>query len=324
MLFLGLLTYSAFALDSSSLDPNSQIANPLNTIKAAYSQLGASFEITQSTFIKKTKHCEIQKVELNGIDPFHKQKQKMSFIRYVPTAAERYFSEVLIFPSMRYPNRGATALEKKYASHLCKNYIATNVIHDWDGYFNPENLSLVSHDEMTMRLFNVGKTIINYIQKPVHLLGISGGAIYAPMILSLDDRAKGGVFIVGGAPLSKILADSKQKAIKLQREQRIKNFQIYEHFSYLKTLNQSISISPEMLVDTSKKNNVLLIIGSKDKTVPYRYQNELWQVWEKPKKYTFNAGHMMTILNSYFFKHGKIEAFIENNVVKDERAFSQP
>lgn len=287
-----------------------------SNFQSFYDWLKADFKVVSVTHIKHRRHCTLKKVVLEGFDPYAPGlPQKVTLMRFIPDEPLLNIqSELLIYPSMRFPNRGTTPYEKVYSYHLCRQGITSTVIDDWDGYFDPALIDFQSHNQMAIRLWNVSKMTLSYIGKSVYVFGISAGAIYAPMIAGLDDRVLGGVFVVGGAPLGDVLADTKQKALKQQRDHRKEIFDHKSYFQYFSKLKKAVTISPENFVDLNKSKKMLFLIGKNDKTVPYQYQLKLWEYWGKPKKYEFRSGHIMTILGSYFFKHKKVEGFLVDQI----------
>ena len=250
----------------------------------------------------KSHSCKISKEIL--------QPNFIKILTYQPSQPEK--GKILILP----PTNGVTFLEKKYAKQFCKKGFKVFIVHSWQGR-KEESVDLNIHNVLLTR----GQLVISQIVKektnPKDFIGIFGtsvGAIHSATALGSNDRIHSGFFIVGGAPIHKVIVYSKDPTLSKYREKRkqkygFKSLKEYEEALDKKLLN---SVKPLYFKKQSQTKRTFVVIAKKDTTVPSLYQRNLAQAFQS-KTLEISGGHISSILRFWLFYRKKASSFFEDS-----------
>ena len=184
----------------------------------------------------------------------------------------------------------------------------------WDGYYEQGVDDFGFHDRAAIRAVFVSRVALEYIDAPVYIMGTSLGSLYSSMLLGTQSAIKGGVLIVGGAPLSEILETTDEKQLKQLREERMQHYKIKSVAEYEKILTENVRISPENFIDLTKTKTLEMVLAERDTTVPTATQRKLWSAWGKPHLKAFQHDHVPTVVWSFIKDRQKIKSFLLHGI----------
>lgn len=135
--------------------------------------------------------------------------------------------------------------------------------------------------------------------------GVSLGGIMAATLMGIDDRVRGGVFILAGGGLPEILHDSTERPLVRFRERAYTELGIASRESFLDEVRPlSEAIDPLTYADRLDPRRVLLVSGRFDSAVPPGSTEELWRALGQPTWHRFPAGHY-TVMPFFWWAVGK-------------------
>ncbi len=254
--------------------------------------------------------CPIRKVVASAADPVTGLPQKFSFFRWIPRHPGHYFGKVVMDP----PTGGVTPLDRAMAFALCSQGMEVALIETWDGYQEAGVLDFGLHERASLRAIAAARGVIEYLGTPVGILGTSLGSIYASLTMGADPRVMAGVFIVGGGPLPEILTQSDQSGLAALRNARCEQMGICDPAAYQAELERNISTNPLELSDANRAQDVFMVIGTRDKTVPTANQEQLWDAWGQPEVVRIDKDHVGTILETSVTLQSRIVRFFSRKL----------
>ena len=258
--------------------------------------------------------CPIRKVVASAADPVTGLPQKFSFFRWIPRHPGHYSGKVVMDP----PTGGLTPLDRAMAFALCSKGMEVALIETWDGYHEDGVLDFGLHERASLRAIAAARGVIEYLGTPVGILGTSLGSIYASLTMGADPRVMAGVFIVGGGPLPEVLTQSDQSGLVALRNTRCEQMGICDPAAYQAELERNISTNPLELADAKRAQDIFMVIGTRDKTVPTVNQEQLWNAWGQPEVVRIDRNHVGTILEASLTQQGRIVRFFSRKLQAPE------
>jgi dienelactone hydrolase len=239
-------------------------------------------------------------IQLKGLDPINLKDRVIDFEFYQPLHERKDLGSVIIVP----PIYGDTPLDRWSARRFCKSGLQTALIRQWEFYADP-GLDWESHDRGTLRavtaIRHVLEVLVSRKPGPIGVLGTSLGAITASLALSIEPRLTTGVLIVGGAPVSEVLANSRiTDAVKLKKY-RMNLDHLSSDEEYQHRLSDFIHFDPVAYAEKAEPKNIWMFVAKADKIVPTANQWKLWEAWNNPKLTQARLGHIGMMIYSYTF-----------------------
>jgi dienelactone hydrolase len=199
---------------------------------------------------------------------------------------------------------GVTLLEHNACRFLasaginCFIYIPQMVLQDYqrklediDGLFKYALRSLKLIIDWTEK--NPGE----FDQNKIGVMGISLGGILSAMILGQDSRVKAGYLVVAGGDLPSLFTYGENKYLTGYRNLNMQKENIRTYSTYEQKLRNLISVDPLKLNIYRSSQDIFMVMAGKDKVVPFRNQELLWNALGRPPRYIYpNLGHTTTAL----------------------------
>ena len=231
------------------------------------------------------------------------------------TAQNNERGKILILP----PTKGVTYFEKKYAKRLCKKGFSAFIIKSWKG-IDEETIELDIHNRLLGRAQKAILSVLNTKTKSgdfIGILGTSVGAIHSATALGLYPQIQAGFFIVGGAPIHKVIAYSKEETLTKYRNKRMKKFQNIK--DYAEALDKTLikEARPLSFIQTAKNKASFTVTALKDQTVPTEYQKVLSQALNA-ENLNVSGSHIFSIVWFYLFHKKKVLQFFEKSLENKE------
>lgn len=219
---------------------------------------------------------------------------------------------LIIFPPTGFTNY----IDRSYAKTFCAEHYNVVILNRWTGDEGDDG-DMNSHQRYYERSQKVVKMVLAQTKTPfVGMLGTSLGALFASMSASLYPQINAVFIIVGGAPISSIIADSDQAPLVSLYEKRKAQFNFRNRAEYAAALDREIQLDPLKLPPPPATTALGVIIAGSDDTVPTRYQNRLADFWNPSTRIDISGGHGYVILKSWLFHTSKILQFFEQSSQK--------
>ena len=218
---------------------------------------------------------------------------------------------VLVMP----PTGGSTRIDLSYGQSFCQRGIAAIVVNSWSDD-QEYNLELGIHDRLYRRAQHAIDIVLSHSsEKHVGILGTSLGASHAAIASMRNPRISSIFLIVGGAPISSILATSDQQILSEGKEKRFKIYGFRSTTEYEEALKKVIPFEPlSMKPVRSMLPHLGMAISNNDGTVPTRLQLNLKRAWVPTLVLESSLGHIGTILKTWLCYQNQIVHFFEKNL----------
>lgn len=280
------------------------------TVILAFSAVSGNAMMIRETPIKSHAHnCTLIRKTFSITDPVSGSEGEVVFDHYSPKA--RSSATVIIMP----PTGGENILDRFYARNFCKRGLGAVLMKTWTSD-TESTLEFDSHDNGFKRAIHAVTRTLEFVPGRIGILGTSLGSLYASTLLAIEPRIESGVLIVGGSPLSTILATSSLPTVKRQREERMKNLGIESVAAYEQAIKDKVYLDVSNFLPLRPDKSVFMINALKDTVIPSETQQILWNELGRPRKLEINAGHAGTIFKSYFRYHREIESFLVEKLSK--------
>lgn len=246
--------------------------------------------------------CLVEQYRITGQDPvtFEKRNVNVSFYK---ARHQQIKQNVIILP----PTGGVNIIDKGYANELCSSGINVALITGWE-HQNETSLDFSMHTNGAFRSLAAARHVIEFLQtknpNPIGILGTSVGAIAGTLVMGFDNRVTSGVFIVGGARLADVIAESDEMNTSVLRQKRMKYFGFNNLNEYKQAVRKSIQIEPSMFIGYTGKKRAMVLSADADTTVASLHQFELAQMLQAERHIQLKGNHLAGIKDS-FWKHRK-------------------
>lgn len=116
-------------------------------------------------------------------------------------------------------------------------------------------------------------------EEHVGICGVSLGAIYASIVYALHKRLSSAFLLGGGSNVAGIMLESKDGFFKYLREQHLKGI------SQEMLETELREFEPSKHTNSEKSSKLLMVLSSRDKYIPRKYEEELREAWGNPQQY---------------------------------------
>lgn len=240
-------------------------------------------------------------------DSLQENDFKVDLLRYHPSGTPT--RTLIIFP----PTGRTNYIDKSYAKTFCSNGYDVVILSQWTKDEGDDG-DLGSHQRYYERAQLVMKLVLGKTKTPfIGVLGTSLGALFASMSASLYPQLNAVFTIVGGAPISSIIAESDQKALIGLYEKRKKEFGFRDQTEYANELDRRIQLDPLKMPRPSPNTNLGMVIAEGDTTVPAQFQKQLAEFWKPGHLTTLSGGHAYVIIKTWLFHTNEILDFFNKS-----------
>lgn len=221
------------------------------------------------------------------------------------TPAER---AVLVMP----PTGGTNVIDRSYARRLCKAGFDVSILEGWTGD-DEYALDLGVHQRFYERAQRAIAAVLAASPARFHgLLGTSVGGIHAAVAASAHERLHAVFVVTAGAPISRVIVDSDQQAMRDAKRLRRERLGFKDDEEYRKALDARIRLDPFKLPPRYKGKRLGMAVSPADTTVPYSTQKALQELWSPARVIVVGGGHMGSIVRTWLFHSDEIEEFFRS------------
>lgn len=277
----------------------------LNRIENSYDSKITFFQADKGSSLSG---CRLQAVYVTGRDPVNGGQRNVEIKQYLPTTADAHPEKAIILIP---PTGGENIFDNKHANAFCDQGFRVVLIQRWN-LFESADMALEAYDQEALRVIAAIRHSIEFLQQTgassIGIFGTSLGAIQASFILGFDPRIKAGVLIVGGINLPDIIAQSTEKTLMKMREIRMQAWNMTQA-QYALALKKAITIEPADFIGMTGTKPSLVIVGTKDTTVPTENQMLLMQALETSEVIYVPKDHFNTIKTAASMSHRFVDFF---------------
>jgi len=202
---------------------------------------------------------------------------------------------VIIIP----PTGGTNYIDRSYARQLCKQGFDVYILNHWtdsDEY----DLELEVHQRFYERGQKAIQIVLDQISSSfIGILGTSVGAEHAAVAASNFTQIDSVFTIVGGAPISKVIAESSQEILAKGRKARFSLMSFNSIDEYGKAISEVLTLEPFKMEKKFLNKDIGMILSSNDKVVPSKYQEELRNFWKPRTVVTLSNNHFYTVVKAW-------------------------
>lgn len=290
-----------FTILTSSFAYGSRMQRSLDFLQRNYDEKVTS----KVTGYVHRKFCKRDYVTVTGVDPLSKsgelRKVKLKVYRnYLwkkddPTGRSK---TVLVIPTLE----GVTQMDNLYSNYWCVRYpFRIIVVHSWPDYLTLR-IDANNHDNDFLSAITAIRHAIEYADvEKIGVIGNSLGAIYASMLMGVDERVTAGVLVVGGGNIPEVLGNSKVDRLAYIRNKRMQQYGLKTREEYVSYLRERISIDPLDFAPILRKRKIYFTMDADDFHVPTKNQQELVRAIEPEKFSSLHLGHVMAVIWSSIY-----------------------
>ncbi|MCW3072694.1 MAG: hypothetical protein JWO44_2584 [Bacteroidetes bacterium] len=272
--------------------------------------------ILSSTLVRSGKAYNLYDLVINGVDPTSGDTLQIR-VHFFENKKTGKLPLLIIVP----PINGVSMRERKVSDHFISEGYHTVVIEPVKNIsdntvaikdFQKRLLCFISAVRSTVDVFEVKEQVD---PENMFVWAASMGAIYSSYAVCADKRINAAVLVVGGAPLSGIVTDSKQKYVVRYRKERMKVESLASTEAFRQKMKESMSIDVLQLAKNRAASDLYFILALKDKSVPTAYQLMLADTFgpgSTIKKY--KSGHAKTLFRSHLFHLNDYSDFLNSKL----------
>ena len=207
---------------------------------------------------------------------------------------------VILFSSIG----GITLLERYVAYYLARKGIST-IVSELEGIEKVEKVEDVSPYFLSSLFSSVN--ILDFASNhpdidadKIATIGISLGGFRALYLSAMDMRIKSATLVVSGLSVAETIATSDLELVQEIRGKQMKNLELDpmnqgDYKTYEEILHQNMMFDIKELLCRRNSSDFFLFQSTKDSTVPYKQQKDLFKALGKPKRKVRNHfGHVGT------------------------------
>lgn len=146
-------------------------------------------------------------------------------------------------------------------------------------------------------------------ENKIAAIGSSLGGIRTTLLLGVDPRPRAAMIYVAGGNIPYILAHTDQELLVNYRNHRMRTDGISSLKEYEQRVRSHMEIDPLALAPYIKTDRLQMVISQNDLTVPTSKQYELWSALGRPKAQVVGAGHVGSVITSYFHRKKILQFF---------------
>lgn len=213
---------------------------------------------------------------------------------------------ILIMP----PTGGENSIDRSYGRHFCAAGFDVYILKGWTGD-DEYNLDFGIHQRLYERSQRAVSRVLKEVPEGnfVGVLGTSLGAVYTAIAMGIQERLKAAFVIVGGAPISSLIAFSDQQAMLDAKQKRITTFGAMTDVEYAAKLSSAIKWEPLRLPRLFEGKKLGMVIAENDTTVPGPYQKNLEKFWNPETVFRFEDNHFWSIVKTWLLHRGEVVRF---------------
>ena len=154
------------------------------------------------------------------------------------------------------------------------------------------------------------------IQKDnIFIWASSMGAIYSSIVIEIDSRINASILILGAGSIPDIMTESNQKHIVNYRTERMFKENLNSIEEFRAKMRSNIEVDPIMHANKNQSSKVFFVMSTKDKTVPTKYQQQLYEsLGSPPNIKRYKSNHAITLMRSHLFGLNTFYKYIESNI----------
>ncbi|MGE0631270.1 MAG: hypothetical protein AB7O96_02605 [Pseudobdellovibrionaceae bacterium] len=296
---INVLSFLIFFSTSPAL--GSQRERALALLKKAYSP---HYKVVSTKKNITLLGCKNSTVRIQSPDPVTKRPRNIVLSVFKPAYREAH-EAILIVP----PTGGENTIDRGYAYLFCQDGYDAVIISTWD-QIEDVDMNLKTQDIAVVRAVSAIRTAVDFVKKPTGILATSMGSILTSVTLAVESRFKAAFLIVGGAPISEIMATSQNKKVRVIREARMKAHHFTTADQYRRALKKAMKIDLNSLVQPIAGLKLKMVIATADDTVPTKNQFQLWNSFGRPENIQLKTGHTSAVLKTFSsHSHDVLEFF---------------
>jgi hypothetical protein len=256
-------------------------------------------------YLKKPKtSCAAQDFSYSVTYPQRKEPLLIKGKSFIPAVSSGQPKVPVIF--LLPPMGGTNSLDTGAGRKFCENNLATFIISSNLTGLDSETLVPVTDHDQTHRRVAAAlkggmllvKTHGEINPEKIGLFGASLGGILGSVAYSVIPEISAVTFLVNGADVPHILANSTQSEIVKLKKARKKEQGFKTDADYEAYLNKHLEIDPLHFVKMIDPNTVRLYLSKSDDMVPTVDQMRYYEALGSPKEVKFyNSGHVSTIVS---------------------------
>jgi predicted choloylglycine hydrolase len=225
------------------------------------------------------------------------------YLRYYEPKSGENFSVVLILP---HSAGESESIEGQFCESLAEDGIASlivNMAYQEKGKSGHQWLREELKKEDLTKVYQLFKQLViesrraidwlelqsNVDKENVGIMGISLGAVAAPLVVGTDNRIKAAMYILGGGDVASIVYQGNKLPFFRQRLLR-------QHISPHEFERKYSVIDPLTFAFRAKNTPTVMYNSTFDAIVPKTSTLKLWQALERPKIYWMPATHYTAVL----------------------------
>lgn len=146
-------------------------------------------------------------------------------------------------------------------------------------------------------------------ESKIAAIGSSLGGIRTTLLLGVDPRPRAAMIYVAGGDIPYILANTDQELLVNYRNYRMRTDGISSLKEYENRVRAQMEVDPLELAPYIKTDRLQMVISQNDLTVPTSKQYQLWSALGRPKAEIVGAGHVGSVITSYFHRKKILQFF---------------
>lgn len=270
-------------------------------LSTLYAQDGGLFDYSpsphQAELVKKygLLNYEVYEGSLKAIDPLTREEVSIKF-DYYKTKKKLYAPLTLVYPSL---SKEIPIVENLLADKLARkghNVIIARLNEDIADLSRPLTKLDTFFIRSTIHLRMVLDKALQWKENDpqrVFSVGVSLGGIRAALALGVEPRIKAAALYVTGGNIPEIMATSKVKLLLDYKNHWKKKLQLSSDKEFENAIRQNMNVELLDYAHLRSKDEVLMVMGTKDKKVPYANQLKLWEAFGKPDHILVNKQHRL-------------------------------
>lgn len=268
--------------------------------------------------VTKDRRYHVFEATLKGINPIDGTPFPSSFIYYQSLKTGKR-PLVLIQPVIRGITPVELGLAKFFASEGYHAFIS-KIPEDIADLERP----ISDFENFLLRATSALRSQLDYLtSRPevdatkVAAIGSSLGGIRTAILLGVDERPKAAMIYVAGGDLPNVLATTDQEMLREYRNHRVRADGLSSLKEYENKIRAHLEVDPLVLAPYVERDRVRMVISQNDLTVPTSNQYLLWQALGKPQAQIVDAGHVGSVITSYFHRKKILQFFLKRWEIKE-------
>ena len=146
----------------------------------------------------------------------------------------------------------------------------------------------------------------------VGLFGVSMGANIGAILVSLDERIRSAVLVIGGVGIADIIMTAKDEEIGAYRRAVQKERGIPAKQMRREILEALDPIETAAFTNVVDPDGILMFSAVFDKLVRWRHSTAQWEALSRPERITLPTGHYSSVLFIRYVRFKSLKYFVEH------------